>query len=101
MFESHQSLRDDFEVSCAELDLLVELAGEWVARDAVYGSRMTGGGFGGCTVTLLEASAVDRVRDDLVARYEKATGLTPTAFVTRPAAGAHAVAVSSFPRSSV
>jgi galactokinase len=51
MYESHRSLRDDFQVSCAELDLLVDLASRC---DGVYGSRMTGGGFGGCTVTLVK-----------------------------------------------
>ena len=56
MTASHNSLRDDFEVSCAELDSLVEFA---LQVPGVYGSRMTGGGFGGCTITLLEASAVE------------------------------------------
>lgn len=52
--------RDDYEVSCKELDQLVEFALE-MKDEGVYGSRMTGGGFGGCTVTLLKASAVDKV----------------------------------------
>ena len=51
-------LRDDYEVSCEELDLLVKLAME---VDGVYGSRMTGGGFGGCTVTLVKRSSVDNL----------------------------------------
>jgi len=58
MVESHDSLRDDYEVSCKELDELVALA---TSCDGVYGSRMTGGGFGGCTVTMLKSSAVDHV----------------------------------------
>ncbi|XP_059853989.1 galactokinase isoform X1 [Delphinus delphis] len=58
MVESHNSLRDDYEVSCPELDQLVEAA---LSAPGVYGSRMTGGGFGGCTVTLLEASAASLV----------------------------------------
>lgn len=58
MVESHYSLRDDYEVSCPELDLLVEAA---LSVPGVYGSRMTGGGFGGCTVTLLEASVAPLV----------------------------------------
>ncbi|KAF7205172.1 galactokinase-like [Nothobranchius furzeri] len=57
MVDSHYSLRDLYEVSCSELDELVSLALE---VDGVYGSRMTGGGFGGCTVTLLQAKAVDK-----------------------------------------
>ena len=52
--------RDDFEVSCAELDELVSLA---TAVSGVFGSRMTGGGFGGCTVSLVHVEAVDRVVD--------------------------------------
>ena len=52
--------RDDFEVSCPELDQLVEIA---MSVDGVYGSRMTGGGFGGCTVTLCDTTAVDKVTD--------------------------------------
>uniref|UniRef100_A0A8C4UPJ2 Galactokinase n=1 Tax=Falco tinnunculus TaxID=100819 RepID=A0A8C4UPJ2_FALTI len=59
MVESHNSLRDDYEVSCPELDELVAAALE---VDGVYGSRMTGGGFGGCTVTLLEAGAAERAQ---------------------------------------
>lgn len=56
MTQSHRSLQEDFEVSCAELDTLVDLA---LTVDGVYGSRMTGGGFGGCTVTLVRRGAVD------------------------------------------
>jgi len=55
MSESHVSLRDDYQVSCEELDVAVDVA---AAQPGVYGSRMTGGGFGGCTVTLVEDSAV-------------------------------------------
>ncbi|XP_017491210.1 PREDICTED: galactokinase-like [Rhagoletis zephyria] len=58
MKESHTSLRDDFEVSCRELDVLVDAA---INCSGVLGSRMTGGGFGGCTVTLLQRNAVDDV----------------------------------------
>lgn len=56
--------RDDYEVSCEELDQLVEYALE-MKTDGVYGSRMTGGGFGGCTVTLLKTSSVDKVIDHI------------------------------------
>ncbi len=58
MVESHRSLQHDYEVSCAELDFLVDAALE---IDGVYGSRMTGGGFGGCTVTLLRAGGGRRL----------------------------------------
>lgn len=59
MYESHKSLRDDFEVSCAELDLLVEAAIS--CSPSVLGSRMTGGGFGGCTITLLYKNDINNV----------------------------------------
>ena len=74
MGASHRSLRDDYEVSCAELDLMVELASD---APGVIGSRMTGGGFGGCTVNLVEADRVDAFRDHLSNAYERATGMTP------------------------
>ena len=57
MNESHVSMRDDFEISCREVDQMVELT---QAVDGVYGARMTGGGFGGCTISLVEAGAVGR-----------------------------------------
>lgn len=66
MFESHASLRDDYEVSCSELDFLVELARP---LPGVYGSRMTGGGFGGCTVSLVAAEHCDSVVAALKAGY--------------------------------
>ncbi|MCA9152478.1 MAG: galactokinase, partial [Planctomycetales bacterium] len=88
MYASHASLRDDYEVSCRELDLLVELATELGETRGVYGSRMTGGGFGGCTVSLVDANAVDDVATTIGAAYQQATALVPTIFVTRPATGA-------------
>lgn len=63
--------RDDYEVSCPELDELVAAALE---VDGVYGSRMTGGGFGGCTVTLLEAGAADRAQQHIQVCGRKAPG---------------------------
>ena len=57
MYASHASLRDDYEVSCEELDLLVELARKHGDSGAVIGSRMTGGGFGGCTVSLVQVGS--------------------------------------------
>ena len=94
MFASHVSLRDDYEVSTAELDLLVELAGERRdATDGVIGSRMTGGGFGGCTVTLVRAAAAERVAAEIAQAYEQKTGITPSVFTTRPAAGARVIDV--------
>jgi len=85
MLASHASLRDNFEVSTPELDKLVELAASF---EGVYGSRMTGGGFGGCTVTLLRASQADALVEHLKAGYKAATGKEADCFVTRPGAGA-------------
>jgi galactokinase len=85
MAESHRSLRDDYEVSCAELDLMVELAAQ---QEGVYGERMTGGGFGGCTINLVRVDAVDEFQSRIGAAYEKSTGLAPQIFVSPAAEGA-------------
>jgi len=87
MYQSHHSLRDDYEVSCRELDLLVEMA---ASCKGVYGSRMTGGGFGGCTVTLVDSAAVETFRDKVVDSYKRGTGLTPDVYVCSAAQGAGA-----------
>ena len=84
MNESHSSLRDDFEVSCAELDLMVDLARK---VDGVFGSRMTGGGFGGCTVSLVDANCAARFQEIVGEAYRKATGLTPSIFCCVPSTG--------------
>jgi len=86
---SHRSLRDDYEVSSPELDLLVELA--W-AQPGVLGSRLTGAGFGGCTVSLVLTKAVDDFVAHVSEEYARATGLTPDIYVSRAAAGAGSVA---------
>ena len=80
MNESHHSLRDDYQVSCRELDAMAEVA-QRVA--GVYGSRMTGAGFGGCTVSLVEAEAVERFRGQVARGYEAATGIEPSIYVCR------------------
>ncbi|KAM6896930.1 galactokinase [Xenentodon cancila] len=87
MVESHNSLRDLYEVSCQELDELVSVAME---VEGVYGSRMTGGGFGGCTVTLLQVQAVDRTMQHIQERYRG----TPTFYVMTPSDGARALHLS-------
>lgn len=91
MYESHQSLRDDFEVSSAELDTLVDVAREIGAAGGVLGARMTGGGFGGCTVTLVRTEHVGTVAETLAHEYRIRTGHSQTSFVSRPARGAHLV----------
>lgn len=84
MNESHESLRVDFEVSCDELDLMVETA---QAMEGVWGSRMTGAGFGGCTVSLVAMRSAEHVRNHLAAEYSRRTGIEPDLFFSRPCAG--------------
>jgi galactokinase len=91
MYESHQSLRDDFEVSAPELDTLVELAHDVGEAGGVFGARMTGGGFGGCTVTLAATDRVGHIGDRLAREYQRRHGRALTWFVSRPARGAHVV----------
>ena len=88
MYASHASLRDDFEVSCKELDVLVDIAGK---TDGVIGARMTGGGFGGCIVALVQGNKADSISDSICREYEAQTGVKPTAFMTRPGQGAHVI----------
>jgi len=82
---SHESLRADFEVSTSELDLLVATA---LKTDGVLGSRMTGAGFGGCTVSLVDLEVAEQVRDEVCRRYAEASGLTPRGWVSKAADGA-------------
>lgn len=95
MYESHVSLRDDFEVSCPELDQLVATASEIGAAGGVIGARMTGGGFGGSTVTLCETAKAESIAAALVKSYEAAFGFAPEIFATRPAEGARIIQDSS------
>lgn len=88
MWASHASLRDDYAVSCDELDTLVEIAGE---ADGVLGSRMTGGGFGGCTVSLVHATAAATFEAQVRERYAQATGKVPDVYVCVPSQGVHEV----------
>jgi galactokinase len=85
MIESHESLRDDYEVSCDELDFLVDVASE---SAGVFGSRMTGGGFGGCTVNLLRKDSVDEFRDTSVRLYTSRFGFEPDFYIFEAADGA-------------
>lgn len=91
MYASHASLKDDYEVSCPELDAVVDIAKSIGLKGGVYGCRMTGGGFGGCTVALVQANKVDEISRQIAAEYEKRTKIKPTLFVSRPAAGATVV----------
>jgi galactokinase len=91
MAASHDSLRDDFEVSCKELDIMVDIARKIGRQGGVIGARMTGGGFGGSTVTLCESRKASEIATTLAAEYEKATGISPQIFASRPSQGAHLV----------
>jgi galactokinase len=84
MNESHESLRCDYEVSCMELDTMVAIAR---SLTGVHGARMTGGGFGGCVVALVEAAAEAAVVRDIARQYESATGTTPEVWPTGAGAG--------------
>jgi galactokinase len=88
MYASHDSLRDDYEVSCAELDVVVDLARQVGKSGGILGCRMTGGGFGGCAVALVKTSAVDAITRKLVDGYKRQVGIDPAVFVSRPADGA-------------
>jgi galactokinase len=81
----HASLRDDFEISSPELDAMVEIA---VSTPGVIAARMTGGGFGGCTVNLVEAGGAETLRTTVLADYPARTGLRPTVLPVTAAAGA-------------
>jgi galactokinase len=88
MRESHVSLRDDYEVSSDELDLMVELAEK---IDGVFGARMTGGGFGGSTVNLVRQEQADEFRARVAEEYEQVTGLKPEIYVRSAGNGAEEV----------
>ena len=88
MYASHDSLREDYEVSCAELDAVVEIARTIGDKGGIYGCRMTGGGFGGCTVALVKTDAVEAISQKIGQDYKQKTGIEAAMFVSRPAAGA-------------
>lgn len=95
MFESHRSLRHLYEVSCPELDLIVDAAHDLRERtgDTLLGARMTGGGFGGCAIILCRAGAADSIETVIRARFQGAFGPNPELFRTTAAAGAVTVHV--------
>jgi galactokinase len=78
MADSHRSLRDDYEVSCHELDIMVQLA---MQQPGVLGARMTGGGFGGCTINLVNATESDQFCQGVAEGYQLATGHRPDIYV--------------------
>jgi galactokinase len=88
MAESHESLRDDYEVSCAQLDLMVDVAQK---IEGVYGARMTGGGFGGCTVNLVREEQTEEFRARVAEQYEERTKLKPEIYIGTASNGAEEV----------
>jgi galactokinase len=88
MAASHESMRDDYEISCRELDVMVEIAER---QAGVYGARMTGGGFGGCTINLVDAEHAGEFQARVSLEYESAIGLHPDIYVCEASQGAELV----------
>jgi galactokinase len=88
MGASHRSLRDDYQVSCAELDVMVAIAGR---QRGGYGARMTGGGFGGCTINLVDRNFSAEFQRVVAEEYHSATGFRPDIYVCHASAGVHEV----------
>jgi galactokinase len=86
--ESHRSMRDDYEISCRELDVMVEIAEQ---QRGVYGARMTGGGFGGCTINLVDAEYTAEFQRRVSAEYESKIGLHPDIYICEASQGAELV----------
>jgi galactokinase len=88
MAASHRSLRDDYEVSCPELDAMVEIAGR---QQGVYGARMTGGGFGGCTINFVDVEHATEFQRRVAEEYESTIGLRPDIYICEASQGAELV----------
>ncbi len=97
MAASHQSMRDDYEISCRELDTMVEIAGR---QRGVYGARMTGGGFGGCTINFVDVEHAAEFQRRVSAEYESAIGLHPDIYICEASQGAELVETTAdnFPK---
>jgi galactokinase len=89
MVEAHVSFRDDFAASCEEIDVLVAIA---MQQAECFGARITGGGFGGCTVNVVRAEAAERFVETVRREYSAKTGIDADCFVCKPADGAFALA---------
>jgi galactokinase len=88
MYASHYSLRDDYEVSCPELDAIVSIAESIGMKGGIFGCRMTGGGFGGCAVALVKMDVADKISKAIAEEYKKKTSVEASLFMSRPATGA-------------
>lgn len=91
MYESHQGLKDNYEVSCEELDFLVDLTKDY---EPVKGARMMGGGFGGCTINLIEEEAVEEFVETASESYFRQFGIKPESIVVSPQQGTHILKTS-------
>ena len=91
MREAHISFREDFEASCREIDILVELADR---QPSCFGARLTGGGFGGCTVNLVAADQAEAFTEAMRAGYKQATNIDAEIYITRASAGAHQITLT-------
>jgi len=91
MAESHRSLRDDYQVSCRELDIMVEIARR---QAGVHGARMTGGGFGGCTINLVDTAHSPEFQKNVSAEYHAATGLQPDVYICEASQGAESFEIA-------
>lgn len=88
LYASHFSLRDDYQVSCKALDRLVELSRQIPSSAEVFGSRMTGAGFGGCTVSLVKQGSAEVVAQEITSAYAQEFGIMAESFTTKPTSGA-------------
>jgi len=86
LYQSHEGLNREYEVSCAELDFLVQQAQQ---HSGVYGARMMGGGFGGCTLNVIRQDAIDHFVNQVTPRYKKSFALDLTAYIAHPEDGTH------------
>ena len=89
MLASHASLRDDFEVSCRELNIMVDCA---LRAEGCYGARMTGAGFGGCAVALVRADVAPNFAQHAAESYREAAGRQPAIYICEASAGAQIIA---------
>ena len=91
MTESHRSLAEDYQVSCEELDTMAQFHWDLGPEDGVFGCRMTGGGFGGCTVSLVQAETAESVGDRVKQAYRMTTGIDPEIFIAAPSDGTRGI----------
>ena len=85
MAEAHRSFRDDFEASCSEIDTLVEIASH---LPGCYGARITGGGFGGCTINLVDQGMAEQFRQSIHSQYRATYGIDADIYLCRASDGA-------------